>query len=918
MIRLVVISNSPPTTTRYFNQPSIIIGRADSPFADLPLPEDFLQENHVQIILDHKGYQAINVANDPFATVNGKPFGKKKLNPNDIIQVGNAVIRFEYKEEFIEKESIKEEFIKEESIKEEPIEKESIKEESFKEEPLKEETIKEEPLSTLVDTKELLPIILEKKLTEFAEAAQETPDIPFSFDLTLEEEEEFLAAQQSDMLYEDYINLQENIVFAPPDFLHIDVIQTPDSAPPEQESPSVELSTPPHSTEKTEQSPHPLADSLATATINSLNSVKESPVVPSAIPTTSSVSTPKLSLKDYYLSEYDDVGENSSSSTNEPSLPKIISSAHHWMIYLKVFGIITLLTILTLAGAYLWMLHQSDQEETTVSKSVADIAMALTHAQIKNIHPQNQNWSDPEFIRNNLVAVLPSKYSGHTDFDLHGQFTSCPYFLRIYTSGDLSQFLVIAQPGPSILQWLIPKSTIIVDSRAMEMRKTTDLKSLNRLLVNANTQEGMSSGEVSHLVSQGTLIPLSSLKDKLEDNGFSAPKTLSTMHPGAENLIYNAPRYFLLSEELIKRALDLIEKSTSNHDVIRLQQELTALKKLPDAIFYISGGIQNAVHAQRALATISPNETFLLGYVQLNDNGCIANCHLLMDGSSQEAAISEKSLSKHDNNQLFNEVLPHSSSPDPLKTDEASVQRTLADEDNPLFLQFSALNVFRQQALRPLCEEMINTINLETHSPQKDFESKFKQLLAKYTETDNEQQVKIQKKMDGIYRENTHVSAAQFFHLAQAAGLKQSLADYIAHLKGSQNAPEFTQEKLEKSLNAIEKATNWQSFEQEVIELVELLNLDRIPNEDQLIAFQNAARSRIIQKLNQFILAPEQPQILQAFDPEYRYTLIHILKMGWITDPDTYDFYLDEFDHRTMPRGSVSNEENEEEEEGEE
>lgn len=97
-------------------------------------------------------------------------------------------------------------------------------------------------------------------------------------------------------------------------------------------------------------------------------------------------------------------------------------------------------------------------------------------------------------------------------------------------------------------------------------------------------------------------------------------------------------------------------------------------------------------------------------------------------------------------------------------------------------------------------------------------------------------------------------------------------------------------------------------------ELIEILNLERIPDEETVIAFQNAARSRIIQKLNQFILSPDLPQHHQTFDSEYRQTLIHILKMSWITDADTYDFYLSEFDLRALPRGSVQNSEEESEE----
>lgn len=956
MIRLVVISDSPPSITRYFDQPTVTIGSATSPLADLSLSDEALHEKHIQIIQEKQRFYAINAANDPFATVNGKPFGKKNLYPNDIIQIGNTVIRFELKNE-LEMTTVS----PVSSIKKPPLYSASEEEQS----------------SSLVDTKEILPIILEnamkktwqkedvdsesdeaeeKKFAEDADAFEdEGPNPPFSFDLSPEEEQLLLALQNNEVnepFDEDDFYRQDNSDQTPTDHIshvadvsikHVDIPDLPNIKC--SEYPSFESSTQSLITSVS----HPFAENLAMPasipfnqeTVSGKEGQKQDfsservkkdgstlnelfPLQASSLPKPPTT-IPKLSLKDYYLSEYDDIAESnpSAASHTTSTIPKILLSVQNWIIYLKMVAVFIIIALIILSLIYLWMTDQSDKEEISASKGVADVAMALTYAQIKNIHPQNQNWSDPEFIKNNLMAILPSRHFSHADFDTHGQFTNCPYLLRIYTSGDLSQFLVIAQPAPSVLQWLIPKSTIMVDSHAMEMRKTKDLKSLNRLLVSANTLDGTSAVEVSHLVRQGEPIHLISLVNQTENLGFSPPKALALMRPGAENLIYNAPRYFSLSEEVMKKSLDLIEKPAGSHEVVRLQQELTALKKLNDVVFYISGGIQNAIHAQKALAMLSPKEKFIIAYLQINGKGQVTNSHLLIDDTLQEAVISEsaKPMPLHSTKPIIpTEHPPETNSvdatePQPQESVTPLPQRSEVDEDNPLFLQFSALNVCRQQALRPINEEILSILNQETQSSQKNFETKIKQLLTKYIEVNNEQQAKIQRKIDGIYRENPHVSASQFFHLAKVAGIRQPLMDYLDHLKKMQYAPEFTQEKLDEHLQRIEKASNWQNFEQEVAELVEILSLERIPDEETVIAFQNATRSRIIQKLNQFILSPEHPQVLQAFDSEYRYTLIHILSMGWITDPDTYDFYLNEFDLRTFPRGSAQNDDGEDEEE---
>ncbi|MBA3815098.1 MAG: FHA domain-containing protein [Parachlamydiaceae bacterium] len=901
MIRLVVISDSPPTTTRYFDQPTVTIGSATSPAADLSLSEKSLYDSHIQIIQEQKNFYLINVANDPFATLNGKPFGKKKLNPNDIIQIGNALIRFESENKSLNPhilpalssgESAQNEEAKTEEIRNEKL---KVEETTLEETNVKETKPEEAEISNLVDTTELLPIILEKKLSEYAETLQ-TP--PFSFDLTPEEEELLIALQSKDIFYQDYFELENEIDFEP--------IEYSQQMTSEAEKPNIN-----------KQMPHPLAESLATAIIIPSNEslAFTSPNLPPAPAISTPSTTPKLSLKDYYLSEYDDVGDTNSSTPNDTdnlsTIPKILLSFQNWIIYLKVGGIFVVIGIIALSLAYLWMTNQSDKEEITASKAVADVAMALTYAQIKNIHPQNQNWSDPEFIKNHLTAVLPSKYSSYADFDTHGQFINCPYFLRIYTSGDLSQFLVIAQPAPSVLQWLIPKATIIIDSNAMQMRKTHDLKSLNRLLVNANTLDGTSAVEVSHLVQQGKLISLDSLVNTTEQVGFLPPKALALMRPGAENLVYNAPRYFPLSEELMKKSMDLIERHAVSPEVVRLQHELGMLKKLPDVVFYISGGIQSAILAHKALTTLSPKEKFLIAYLQINNKGQVFNSHIFIDDSIQEVAINENN---HVNKAGYDLSEFQTSLQNESQQHTANSSNGDEEEENPLLLQFSALNACRQQALRPVSEELISKINQETNSFQENFESKINELLAKYIEIENEQQFKILQKLESIYHEYRNVSAAQFFHLAKIAGVKQSLTDFLAHLKQMQQSPEFTKEQLDEKLQRIEKTSNWQDFEQEVVDLI-ILNFENIPDEERIIAFQNATRSKIIQKLNQFILSPEHPQILQSFGVENRYILINILKKSWITDSDSYEFYLNEFDLRMLPRDSMQSNDGEEEEE---
>jgi hypothetical protein len=210
--------------------------------------------------------------------------------------------------------------------------------------------------------------------------------------------------------------------------------------------------------------------------------------------------------------------------------------------------------------------------------------------------------------------------------------------LRIYTSNDLAHFLVIAQPHASLLQTLVPKSAIIVDSSTMELRKTKDLKTLNRLLIDP-TLDNSNSGEIAYLVGQGELITFEQLNRSQKDGSFSSPRALAFIRPGAENLIYNALRYYHFGESLTKHAVALYDARDNQHEVTHMMQQIEALTKYTNIVLYTSGGLQTAIAAQRALATFAPQHKFLFGYLQVGTRGLASNGHLLIDDASAVAAL---------------------------------------------------------------------------------------------------------------------------------------------------------------------------------------------------------------------------------------------------------------------------------------
>lgn len=572
----------------------------------------------------------------------------------------------------------------------------------------------------------------------------------------------------------------------------------------------------------------------------------------------------------------------------------------NWNLLVIIFIAIATIAAVAVVAAYITISDRSGMEKMTAAEGVADVAMALTYAQVHHIKPQKQNWSDPEFLKSSLASILPPEYPTFANIDNQGQFTNCPYMLRIYTSSDLSQFLVIAQPEPSVLQWLIPKTAIIVDSRAMEMRNINDLKALNRLLLNANTLDGANALDISELVKQGTLIPLSTLATKRENLGFAPPKALSLIKPGAENLIYNAPRYYHFSESILVRAFNLMQIVGNSHEVARLKQELKEFSAFPDMVLYSTLGMQKTMQAQKALATLVPHNEFLTAYLNYDAEGILMSSHLLLNDDHPISAsgsgdspgiISGAPIQAALNDHNVTAMLGAPSVP-VLKFDGG------IDHDNPLFLQLKALAKSRQQVLKPLNDKMIALLSNHTDEATIDFTAQFIDLWKQYKTADKLQKEKVSEVLKTLYKESGTMPLAQFAGYVSAAGLEGLAKSGLAsHAKANEDT-QLTADQIQQQLQKIQQAKDFAGLASSVKETAEMLTLSRLSNSDQLILYQNQMRILTLERLRAFILSVKSPLESSDFNETNRAILSGILESAWVNDPDEYDYYISEFEAR--------------------
>lgn len=776
MIR-VTVKTLLKSETYTFLKSTILIGGMESSDIDLPLPVANLQPVHVKIIEQQGMIQAINVANDPFISINGYPFGKQFLRSGDRLFIHEIEITIEH------------------LASEQP-------------KPLISSLPCESSASPSKE-KESRPISSESPLFDFS--------IPFESEVDLLPDQE-LSAFDVDQYLQD-LEKQKNLQTNPQD-----------------------------------------------KTIQKKSS----------------------SLKDDYLKDLDDDSQHPVNFDSSSQNVNHLYQAWRWILFF-IFSLITTSAIIGTV-LYLSLSDKTEAQETKVAQGMADIGMALIHAQTNHVKPHNQNWSDIEFLKNNLQSILPQVSSYAAEIDSKGQFTFGPYSLRIYTSNDLLRFLIIAQPAPSFLHWLIPKSAIIIDSQAMEIRTLKNLRQLNRLLANSDPLEGLNGKEISALLEEGDLVELATLANESGHADFAPPQDVKDCQPGAENLIYNAPRYYRLGQLLVQKATLLATAKGSSQEVTALRQMIEQFSCLNHWVVYAEQGKKSAAIVRQGLNTFATTDKMLFGYLTLNAQGKIHQAHLLPLEEPLEAlpAIAVK----EEDNTLA--LATKEGQPSDVKLNKTSDhQAKTVDINHPLYIQLQTLSRTREQELQPLGSALDQLLQSHAKQPQPNFQVQFEKLSQQYLEIDAKRKEIMKISLRDLYHQYGDLPINQFVLFIKEAGLE----DFIANEPSLSFDDHFCKQNLENMLTHIENSKNLVDLDHLIQMANSWLSFEHIQNPRDLLKYQSLIRNKILQQLEKFLIYYRKYPFLSTLKTQDKEFLEHILNCEGIIRPEERDFFLEEFDY---------------------
>lgn len=414
----------------------------------------------------------------------------------------------------------------------------------------------------------------------------------------------------------------------------------------------------------------------------------------------------------------------------------------------KWFIVVVILFLASVAiwGTWEYLIYsrKATKEEIQVTKGLADIAMALTHAQIHHHQPQNHSWTDDDFLKTHLTATVPDPHHLMALGDIQHFFYQHSYTLRVYTSNDLSQFLLIAQPISNFWHWLIPHSTIVIDSLSMEIRKTEDLRPLNRILAHAGPLGQEDMDEISHLIKHARLVPLAKLARALKTSDFIPPPTLAEAYPGAEHRIYNAPRYHRLGKPLLSAMEKIHLNQGAASDIDFIKQEAKALSTLPNIILYTTKDKKDTHLIKKGLKAFAPKDSSLqVGWLDLNEQKDIACCGLA-----------------------------------------ASVDTLGAPTDlqaNQLHERFEALQKDRKETLAQVSKELTSLIKAETEKPFENFHHHFTLLSKEFILLSDKENSLMKQDVKALYDElQGKISLLEFVAIAKEVGIEEFLLPHYS------------------------------------------------------------------------------------------------------------------------------------------
>ena len=571
-------------------------------------------------------------------------------------------------------------------------------------------------------------------------------------------------------------------------------------------------------------------------------------------------------------------------------------------------GAIILLCSATIGfGLFFYISTLHARQEVRAAQGLSDIAMALTHAHITDSKPKYVAPDDPEFILKEIQASLPAKYWNESPTTQSGTFGLEAYEIRIFSENDLSKFLLIAKPHESWTQTLFPKASIILPSHTMKLYRSTNLYPWTQLLGRTHKLNEINPQDILNLAKEEQEILLTSLAS--DENGFLPPKELALIDEFYQGKLYNAPRYYPITQPLIREALNLDSDSNS-----LLAETAARYHYLDGLVCYTTEGPEVAEVAAKSLTLYAPKSELLLGYVEIDqESGQVNKAHLL---PQQLSAKAQKTLDATLPNFLPFKAVSSSANTAP---NSPEVYSESFSTSHPFYTAMKQWSSKREKALQNVSQKIQELFESNNQQELGDFHQKHATLLEEYQTINEQFRDTISNNLSDLYSKYVHNESSQsisdaFFMAIQANHFQSFIPNTLKYQAGLAKSGLPPHQEAAALISKLELAQNFTEVDHLVSQAVDIITPQNIRDLEQLLSLQNSLRTQVLRTIGRFLLSPDHQLSSDTFQEHNRIKLDSILSKANITEDEERDFYLKEFDlliekHRTphIHTGSVDN-----------
>lgn len=563
-------------------------------------------------------------------------------------------------------------------------------------------------------------------------------------------------------------------------------------------------------------------------------------------------------------------------------------------ILILVSGACTLGTIVVLRKG-------NTKKEIIAARGVCDISVALLHARAKGSLPYNNDPMDSDFLEENLISVLTPQY--RLISPIHAENTTLQeesYRLHVIARTDLSKFVVLALPQPGLRQTLSPLPCIITHSEEMTPARSFRGEEWEQLIASTRYIEELTEEKLESLSRGMEPIRLSALDDDKGTQGFTLPPEIGHFLKEATTKIYNAPRYFSLTEPITNLLVPASSGNLTAREETIFSKSFYHLTSLPFLILYTTKA--DVDEAKEALGSGRLSRSPLVGQVFVN-----AGSELITDVAITLDEDTEKISQYIQEQEILRESLPSFKTSSAKEYSTPIQKRILIDHDHPLVITLSDEASRRQEALTEVSQQIESLLEEHSRREVPSFEEKQKRLVKKYISISHDYQTKITTILERIYMdhvgENKAYDRETFLAAVKAADLESLIPanidlssedpEELGSLLELRNEEECCFESL---IGAIKDSASLAQLNELVKECAKTIQDKRQSNPEFAIAKHESLRSETLKKVGELLLSPKETVVSQTFHEQNRSILNEVFDNADISDLEERQYYLNEFD----------------------